>query len=288
MTIKTRLAAAFAAVFLSTAAVAAPTFTFTAIPDENEARLKERFNKVADYLGKQLGVETKFVPVKSYPAAVTAFRNNEVQLAWFGGLTGVQARRAVPGSQAIAQGAEDVAFISYFIANAATGLKPSKKFPKEIAGKSFTFGAKTSTSGRLMPEFHIREHLRQAPEKVFSRVGFSGDHSKTLELVQSGAYDAGVLNYSVYKNEVQAGKVDTAKVTVLWQTPGYPDYQWTIRGDADAVYGKGFTKKVQKALLAMDDKSLLDSFERSAFIKASNKDYAPIEETAIAIGLLDE
>lgn len=288
MTLKTRLAAAFAAVFLSTAAVAAPTFTFTAIPDENEARLKERFNKVADYLGKQLGVETKFVPVKSYPAAVTAFRNNEVQLAWFGGLTGVQARRAVPGSQAIAQGAEDVAFISYFIANAATGLKPSKKFPKEIAGKSFTFGAKTSTSGRLMPEFHIREHLRQAPEKVFSRVGFSGDHSKTLELVQSGAYDAGVLNYSVYKNEVQAGKVDTAKVTVLWQTPGYPDYQWTIRGDADAVYGKGFTKKVQKALLAMDDKSLLDSFERSAFIKASNKDYVPIEETAIAIGLLDE
>lgn len=288
MTIKTRLAAALAAVFLSTAAVAAPTFTFTAIPDENEARLKERFNKVADYLGKQLGVETKFVPVKSYPAAVTAFRNNEVQLAWFGGLTGVQARRAVPGSQAIAQGAEDVAFISYFIANAATGLKPSKKFPKEIAGKSFTFGAKTSTSGRLMPEFHIREHLRQAPEKVFSRVGFSGDHSKTLELVQSGAYDVGVLNYSVYKNEVQAGKVDTAKVTVLWQTPGYPDYQWTIRGDADAVYGKGFTKKVQKALLAMDDKSLLDSFERSAFIKASNKDYVPIEETAIAIGLLDE
>lgn len=288
MKLTTRLAAAVAACLLSTAAVAGPVFTFTAIPDENEARLKERFDKVAVYLGQKLGVETKFVPVKSYPAAVTAFRNNEVQLAWFGGLTGVQARRAVPGSQAIAQGAEDVAFVTYFIANTSTGLKESKKFPKQIAGKSFTFGAKTSTSGRLMPEFHIRQHLKKGPEQVFSRVGFSGDHSKTLELVQSGAYEIGALNYSVFRNEVQAGKVDPARVTVIWQTPGYPDYQWTIRGDADKAFGRGFTKKVQAALLGMNDKALLDSFERTAFIKASNKDYAPIEKTAQSIGLLDE
>ncbi|MFP5384229.1 MAG: putative selenate ABC transporter substrate-binding protein [Gammaproteobacteria bacterium] len=288
MTLKARLIAAFAAVFLSTAAVAGPVFTFTAIPDEDESRLKERFTKVADYLGKQLGVETKFVPVKSYPAAVTAFRNNEVQLAWFGGLTGVQARRAVPGSQAIAQGAEDAAFVSYFVANAATGLKPSKDFPKGIAGKSFTFGAKTSTSGRLMPEFYVREHLKQAPEQAFSRVGFSGDHSKTLEMVQAGAYDIGVLNYAVYKNEVQAGKIDPAKVIVLWETPAYPDYQWTVRGDADKQFGAGFTLKLTRALLAMNDKALLDSFERTKFIPAANSYYAPIEDTAKSIGLLDD
>lgn len=269
-------------------AAAGPALVFTAIPDEDESRLRERFGKVAGHLGKQLGMDVKYVPVKSYPAAVTAFRNNEVQLAWFGGLTGVQARRAVPGSQAIAQGAEDVAFVTYFIANAATGIKPSQTFPQAIAGKSFTFGAKTSTSGRLMPEFHIRENMKKTPDEIFSRVGFSGDHSKTLELVQSGAYDIGALNYSVYKNEMQAGRIDPAKVTVIWQTPGYPDYQWTIRSDVDAIHGKGFTKKVQQVLLGMNDKTLLDSFERSAFIEAKNQDYTPIENTAKAIGLLDD
>ncbi len=296
MTVFNRMTAALAALLLfgtaATVAVANPTFTFTAIPDENEARLKERFDKVAVYLGKELGVEVQFVPVKSYPAAVTAFRKNEVQLAWFGGLTGVQARRAVPGSQAIAQGAEDAAFISYFIANATTGLKESKEspqvFPKSIAGKSFAFGAKTSTSGRLIPEYWIRKQLGMAPEAVFTRVGFSGDHSKTLELVQSGAYEVGALNYSVWKNEVQAGHVDAEKVSVIWQTPGFPDYQWTIRGDADQAFGKNFTKNVQQALLGMNDKRLLDSFSRTAFIKAANEDYAPLEKTARAIGLLDE
>ena len=71
-------------------------------------------------LSKQVGAEVKYIPVKSYPAAVAAFRNNQVQLAWFGGFTGVQARNLVPGSEAIAQGAEDTAFKTYFIAHAST------------------------------------------------------------------------------------------------------------------------------------------------------------------------
>lgn len=266
---------------------AAETFVFTAIPDQDESQLRTRFGKVADYLSKSLGVEVKYVPVKSYSAAVTAFRNNQVHLAWFGGLSGVRARQLVPGSQAIAQGKEDVAFVTYFIANTATGLEESKEFPKGIAGKSFSFGSKGSTSGRLMPEFHIRKEFGKAPNDVFSRVGFSGDHSRTIAVVQSGAYEVGALNFKVWERELKAGKVDTKKVRVIWRTPTYPDYQWTIRGDVDAKFGKGFTEKVKASLLSMDDPGLLRSFPRSSFIPAKNSDYEPIEETAKSIGLID-
>src|SRR5215831_21073927 len=107
------------ALFLAAGAAAKP-FVFTAIPDDNEARLRERFDKVAVYLSKALGVEVKYVPVKTYSASVAAFKNDQVQMAWFGGLSGIQARLAVPGAQAIAQGEEDKQFVSYFIANAAT------------------------------------------------------------------------------------------------------------------------------------------------------------------------
>ena len=77
---------------LFSATVNAQTFTFTAIPDQDESRLKERFGKIADYLSEKTGIEVSYIPVKSYSAAVTAFRNNQVQLAWFGGLSGVKAR----------------------------------------------------------------------------------------------------------------------------------------------------------------------------------------------------
>lgn len=274
-------------------------FRFTAIPDQDTARLKERFDKVAVYLGSKLGVPVEYVPVKSYAASVSAFKNGEVQLAWFGGLSGVQARRGVPGSQAIAQGEEDVEFVTYFIAHASTGLREKKPcacsgeeaeaaFPAGIAGKTFTFGSKGSTSGRLMPEYFIRRHFGKPPGEVFERVGFSGDHSKTLALVQSGAYQAGALNYKVWEKEMAAGIVDTSKVRVIWRTPTYPDYNWSIRGDVDSRYGEGFTDRVRQALLGMEDRALLDSFPRAAFIPADNTMYAPILETGRTIGILED
>jgi phosphonate transport system substrate-binding protein len=262
-------------------------FVFTAIPDQDETRLVERFTRVAVYLQSKLGVPVKYLPVKSYPAAVTAFTNGQVQLAWFGGFTGVQARRQVPGSDAIAQGAEDVAFKSYFIANAKTGLKPSKEFPKEIAGKSFTFGSRASTSGRLMPEYFIRNAFGRGPEEVFARVGFSGDHSRTIQLVQSGAFEVGVHDFTVWDLDMKAGKIDPAQVLVIWETPTYPDYQWTVRGDIDTTYGAGFKDKLRAALLAIDDPAILSQFARSKFIPAKNSDYAPIEEVGKVTNLLN-
>jgi len=265
-----------------------PTFVFTAIPDQDETRLVERFTRVAEYLQRKLDVPTKYLPVKSYPAAVTAFTNGQVQLAWFGGFTGVQARRAVPGSEAIAQGAEDVAFKTFFIANAATGLKRSDGFPKQIAGKSFTFGSRASTSGRLMPEFFIRREFGgRGPDEIFSRVGFSGDHSRTIQLVQSGAFDVGAHDFTVWDLDLKAGKIDPSRVMVIWETPPYPDYQWTVRGDTDRNYGAGFKEKLRAAILAIDDPAILSQFARSKFIPAKNSDYAPIEEVARVTNLLN-
>jgi len=267
--------------------VYAKDFVFTAIPDQDATKLQQRFDKVANYLATQLGVNVKYIPVKSYAAAVTAFRNNQVQLAWFGGLSGVNARSRVKGSIALAQGVEDRQFITYFIANTATELRPSDTFPEAIKGHTFSFGSKGSTSGRLMPEYYVRKYFGRSPKDVFSRVGFSGDHSRTIALVQSGAYEVGVVNYKVWDSAMNLGKIDADKVAVIWKTPVYPDYQWSIRGDVDKTWGDGFTKKVQQALLNMKDPYLLTAFPRSGFIPASNADYEPIKKVAKEIGLID-
>ena len=281
------LAAAFLlnAIVASVAASQPPTFVFTAIPDQDESRLVERFGRFARYLQARVGVPVRYVPVKSYPAAVTAFKNDDVQLAWFGGYSGLQARRAVPGSEAIAQGAEDANFKAYFIANTKAGLKASREFPSGIAGKTFTFGSRASTSGRVMPEYYIRKHFGAGPDEVFARVGFSGDHSRTLQLVQSGAYEVGVMDFTVYETEKKAGRVDASRVAVIWETPPFPDYQFTIRGDVEKTFGPGFKRKVTQAILDLDDKEILGFFARSKFIPATNDQYKRIEEVAAATSL---
>ena len=210
-----------------------------------------------------------------------------MQLAWFGGLSGVRARALVSGSTAIAQGVEDPKFQTYFIAHSSTKLKKSFNFPIMIAGKTFTFGSKGSTSGRLMPEFYIRKNFSNSPNKVFSRVGYSGNHSRTISLVESGAFQIGATNFQVWKKNLVAGKIDTSKVAVIWETPSYPDYNWSIRGDVDKNFGSGLTERVKTALLNLKDPDLLASFPRKGFIPASNADFRSIVTVGKQIGLIE-
>lgn len=265
----------------------AQVLVFTAIPDEDESRLQERFGPMSEYLSETLDIEVRYVPVKSYAAAVSAFRNDQVQLAWFGALSGVQARATVPNSQALAQGEEDQAFWTYLIAHKSTGLEAGDAIDARMRGMTITFGSKSSTSGRLIPEFYLTERFGESPNLVFERVGYSGNHSRTLRLVESGSYSVGAINYAVWDRELAAGNIDTDAVKVIWKTPAYPNYQWSIRGDVDTRFGEGFTDKVKSVLLAMDDPKLLNSFARSAFIPAQNSDYEPIKRTAKQVGLID-
>jgi len=277
----------FFTLFCFSAVVSARTFTFTAIPDQDQTRLKQRFDQVADFLESKLEIPVRYIPVKSYSAAITAFRNNQVQLAWFGGLSGVQARRLVPGSKAIAQGEEDQFFKTLIIANVHTGLIKAQSLPSAPAEFTFVFGAKGSTSGRLMPEFYLREHYGQASQNLFKRIGFSGDHSRTIALVQTGAYDLGAVNYKVWEQALANDTIDLDDLDVIWESPNYPDYQWTVRGDVDQYWGDSFTQKVQAALISIKDPKLLKAFPRNKFVAAHSNDYQVILDTAKSIGLID-
>ena len=82
-------------------------------------------------------------------------------------------------------------------------------------------------------------------------------------------------------------KVDESKVKLIWSTPGYPDYNWSIRGDVDKQFGAGFLTKVQNAIINLNDEALLKNFSRKKFIKADNSMYQPIVDTGKKIGILD-
>ena len=157
-------------------------FVLSAIPDEKITDQQAKFGKLASYLTEKLGVRTEFQFSKDYADAVTKFKNGETHLVWFGGLSGVQARMAVDGAEAIAQGKADPNYKSYFIANVKTGLESSEAFPTAIQDKTFTFGSPGSTSGRLMPSFFIMENTGKAPDEWFAKTPdfqMSGCHVAT-------------------------------------------------------------------------------------------------------------
>lgn len=261
---------------------------FSAIPDMNTTEQTAKFKKLADYFANELGVKTEFIPAADYDASVSKFVNGEIHLAWFGGLTGVQARAEVDGAQAIAQGAEDPRYLSYFIANVDTGLEPSDSFPTAIRDLKFTFGSQKSTSGRLMPEFFIRNETGSAPGEWFSQpVGYSGAHDKTAKLVEAGTWQAGALSYTTYDKMVAENKLDPEICKIVWKTPFYADYNWTAHPDLETIFGAGFIAKLQKTLIGIKDPELLKILQRSAMVEAKNADFQGIADVATELNLLN-
>jgi phosphonate transport system substrate-binding protein len=260
---------------------------FSAIPDQNTTELQEKFRPFGEHLTKALGVTVEYLPARDYQAAVEMFVNGDIGLAWYGGLTGVQARNRVPGARAVAQGDADPKYYSYFIAHKSTGLTRSDAFPSAIGKYTFTFGSEQSTSGRLMPEYFIRQNSGKGPQEFFSKpVGFSGSHDRTAELVASGQYQVGVINYKVYDQRVAQKKTDPDVVRIIWQTPTYSDYNWTVRPDLDTKFGAGFTDRLTAALVGISDPKLLAALPRDRLIPASNEEYESIRDVAKQLNML--
>jgi phosphonate transport system substrate-binding protein len=268
-----------------------PLLRIGAIPDQNPEKLNRLYGLVANELAQQLGVTVKYVPVTDYAAAVSAFRTGDLDLVWFGGLTGVQATLQKPGARMVAQRDIDAQFYTVFIANPRSGLKPIRSINQlaELKGKRFTFGSESSTSGRLMPQYFLSKAGVTLKDFAGGAPGFSGSHDATIALVQSGAYDAGAVNEQVWKANLRSGKANRAKVVQIWRTPPYPDYLWLAQPNLDQRFGKGFTAKLQKAITAWrpsdpEQKVILGLFGAQQFTTVNPAGYKKIEQVGRQIG----
>ena len=260
---------------------------FSGIPDADKDKLTKQFGPVAEYLSKKLGLKVEYVHAPDYVGSVTALAANKIDLAWFGGVTAVQAEERTKGEVTFVAAREnDLKFKSYFIANKA--LVESGKLKKAASldfdtvdalkalgpafkGLSFTFGDKSSTSGHFMPR-HFLETAGLDPEASFKgKPGFQlqGGHSATLRAVASGAFDLGVLNYT---NWEKADDESKANAPVVYVTPAFVDYCFV----AHKRIGPELTEAIRKALLELDPKNpehkpVLDAFSAPRFVAADPK-----------------
>lgn len=255
----------------------------SAIPDEAPTELQRKFKPLGDYLKKETGLDVQFTPVTDYAAVVEGLANQKIDLAWLGGFTFVQAKlRTQGGVVPIVQRAEDEKFTSRFIVPAAS---PAKTL-QDLKGKTFAFGAPSSTSGHLMPRYFLNQAGLQ-PETDFKAVAYSGAHDATVAFVASGRAEAGVLNASVMDKLVESNNPNAAKVRVLAVTAPYYDYNWTVRPGLDPV----LVKKLTEAFLKLDatrpeHKEIMDLQRASKFLPTKVSNYDGIEAAAKAAGLI--
>ena len=269
------------------------TLKISAIPDQDPEKLVARDGAMATYLASKLGVKVEYVPVTDYAASVSLFKTGDLDMVFYGGLTGVQARLQTPNAVLLAQRDIDDAFQSVFIASAASGIKPvtDVKGLSVFKGKRFTFGSESSTSGRLMPEYFLDQAGVTSAKDFTGAPGYSGSHDKTVDLVQAGTYEGGALNMQVWKTRKEKGTVDTTKVIEVLTTPPYHDYHWMAGPKTNERFGAGFTEKVKAALLALDytnadNAKILDLYGAKKFIDTKVDNYKEIEQIGRKLNLI--
>jgi phosphonate transport system substrate-binding protein len=125
------------------------------------------------------------------------------------------------------------------------------------------------------------------PDTDMKRIAFSGAHDATVAAVAGGKVDAGALNISVWDKLVAQNKVDTKQVRVFYTTPGYYDYNWSVRANMPA----DLRKKISDAFLSLDpskpeDKEILELQRATRFIPTKADNYKAIEAAAHNAGLL--
>lgn len=271
------------AIALPLQAQAKDTLRITTIPEEAATEQIRKFTPLAKYLEKRLGLKVEFRPVADYPAAVEALVNKQIDLAWLGGLTFVQADIRSGGKVVpILQREEDTKFRSVFISQTNSGIKKLA----DLKGKTLTFGSSSSTSGHLMPRSYMLE-AGLNPEKDLARVAYSGAHDASIAAVVSGRVDAAAVDMTVWKKFVESKRVDTSKVNAFYETPTFFNYNWTIHQDM----APELRKKIEKAFLELSDatpegKEILGLARATRFIPTKAENYKGMEKAARSAGLV--
>jgi phosphonate transport system substrate-binding protein len=251
------------------------------IPDVNPSRLVRDARPLATFLEKKTGQKVELSVPTNYAAVVEALVNGQLDFAYLGGFTYLQAKRRA-GVVPLVQRESDRHFHSLFLTQARSSIHGLK----DLRGRTFAFGDVNSTSGHLMPA----HFLRQAgidPDHAFAQTLFTGGHDATALAIANGKVDAGAIDETVFKRLLERGMIRADQVRVFYTTPAFPDYVWVARRGLD----KAIQAKLAEAFLGLkpghsSDRLLLDLLRGKSFVRAEAAAYRGLEQAALDEHLL--
>jgi phosphonate transport system substrate-binding protein len=253
------------------------------LPDDNEESLRKRHAPLIDYLTLQANTSAELVIPKDYQHLLTLFGQKKIDLAYFGGLTYVQAEARF-GAEALVMRDIDTRFSSLFIARSDSAGNTLEDF----IDASLCFGSRLSTSGHLMPRHFIQSRLGVNAEQYFDTLIYSGAHDKTAYKVRDGQVSLGVANREIIEKMFKEGRLSRDKIKIIWQTPPYSDYVWAVQQDLNT----SFKVRLRDAFLKLSkfntaDRELLESSGANMFLPANQADYKQLRQVAEKMGLLE-
>lgn len=252
------------------------------IPNQNPEEVEAQYQPLEDYLAEKIGREVEVSVPATYNAVVEALVSGELDMAYFGGLTYVQARQRADVTPLVTEVNPYTGTTKYH-SLIITPTDSDITEVEDIEGRDFAFGSVSSTSGSLYPSIM----LNKAGIDYRTDLGeftYTGGHDTTAQAVANGRVDAGGLEDRIFYDLRDEGVIDENAVRIVAESEPIEGYPWVVRDDLSEEDKEALTN----AYLDMEDPELLDLMRAEGYERVTADDYDYTEKQARALDLISE
>lgn len=241
---------------------------FGLVPSEGGTDIVDRFAPFTAFLSERLGVPVESYSASAYIGVITAMQNRQVDVAYFGPKSYVEAAR-VAGAEAVASEITDGGEPGY---HSVIVVHKDSAFMTldDTRGQVFAFVAPNSTSGYLVPTIGIIRETGERPEDFFGEVLYTGSHGSSMARVSAGDVPVAATNTNDMRAMDHAGLIDASVFREIWRSARIPSSPIAVRGDLP----QSFKEAVRTAVLAFNSETeVLAQMSRHGFEPATDADY---------------
>ena len=263
------------AMAVSHAAKAEVNLTFGVYASDKPTQMIQSFRPLLDdlqvLLAKRLGdqVSIKIHISKTYEDGIDELVNGKVDFARFGPASYVSAKQQNDHIRLIAieshKGKKE--FNGVICVKSGSAVKSVK----DLVGKTFAFGDKTSTIGRYLSQKYLANNGITA--KSLKSYDYLDRHDKVASAVAAGDFDAGAIKEGTYKKLTEKG----LPLDVIATFPNVTK-PWISRAELP----EPLFLALQQALLELKPKEDLDELSKDGFLPASDMDFAAVRDAILS------
>ncbi len=253
------------------------------LPEMNVFKQKQRFDPLAIYLSKKIGVKVHLTILSRYGNIIQRFIDHRVNGAFLGSFTGALAISQL-GVEPLARPVNldgTSTYCGYIFVRKDSGIKSVA----DMKGKTLALVERATTAGFVFPIAYLKRHGINDFTSYFKDYFFTGSHDASIKAVLAGEADVGAAKNTIYDRTKQSDPRVENDLVILATSITVPSNGLCVRADMRPE----LKKQLKEALLNLDKDPagapVLKALGAVRFVKTGKDDYQPVFDLAREAGL---
>lgn len=257
--------------------------TIGLIPEMNVFAQMQRFQPLADYLSKEIGIDVQLSMLSRYGNIIDRLRAQQIDAAFLGSFTGALAisqLNVIPVVRPV-----NLDNTSTYHGHIFTRKDSGITKAGDMQGKTMAFVERATTAGYVFPLAWLKQNGINDHKTFFKEYFFAGSHDASIDAVLNGKADIGAAKNTIWDYYLSVTPGAEEKLIILADSPPVPSNGLCVMPSVS----KETIAKLQTALQKLDKTPagliVLKKFRALKFVKTDVSDYKPVMGAAKDAGI---